>query len=154
MSSTWKSLVKGLERLTNNGLARPFKTVREREEVDMEWVRVAVVTASLVTNHKSTFCSCCKMNKVFTNRWATVHTPVMTVAFNIHPEFCPRDLDRGTYTNSFCYGYETSVRRIRIVCKTGSHNLHSDMNDGETGAFHTQCMKYDMYVCINTYFKP
>ena len=107
------------------------------------------------------------MNKVFTNRWAAVHTPVMTVTFNIHPEFCPRDLDRGTYTNfdkvitDFAKSPGTpsvtvmklQYEEIRIVCKTGSHNLHSDMNDGETGAFHAQCMKYDMHVCINTLFK-
>ena len=46
MPSTWKSLAKGLTRLTLlNGLTRPFKTVRKREEVDMQWVRVAVAVA-------------------------------------------------------------------------------------------------------------
>ncbi len=29
---------------------------------------------------------------------------------------------------------------MRITDKTGSHNLHGDMNDREPGAFHTQCM--------------
>ncbi len=42
---------------------------------------------------------------------------------------------------------------MRIVCKTGSHNLHSDMNDREPGFFHTQCMKSDIHVWINTFFK-
>ena len=26
---------------------------------------------------------------------------------------------------------------MRIVCKTGTHNLHGDMNDRDPGAFHT-----------------
>ncbi len=44
--------------------------------------------------------------------------------------------------------------KMRIACKAGSHNLHSDMNDREPGAFHTQCVKSDMHVWINTFFKP
>ena len=34
---------------------------------------------------------------------------------------------------------------MRIACKTGSHNPHGDMNDRESGAFHTQCMSYDIH---------
>jgi hypothetical protein len=43
---------------------------------------------------------------------------------------------------------------FRIVCKTGSHKIHSDMNDREPGAFHEQYMKTDMHVWIKTFFKP
>ncbi len=43
---------------------------------------------------------------------------------------------------------------MRIACKAGSHNLHSDMNDREQGAFHTDCMKSDMHVWIKKFFKP
>ena len=43
---------------------------------------------------------------------------------------------------------------MRIACKTGSHNLHGDMNDREPGAFHAQCMSCDMHVWIKTFFKP
>jgi hypothetical protein len=32
---------------------------------------------------------------------------------------------------------------MRITCQAGSHNLHSDMNDREPGAFHTDCMMYE-----------
>jgi hypothetical protein len=39
------------------------------------------------------------MYKVFTNRSASVHTPVMTVTFKFHPEFCRRDTDMGTDTD-------------------------------------------------------
>ena len=35
------------------------------------------------------------MQKVFTNRWSVVHTPVMTTDFKCHPEFCRRDTDKG-----------------------------------------------------------
>jgi hypothetical protein len=31
---------------SNNGLTRPFKTVRKREEVDIQWVRDAVTVVS------------------------------------------------------------------------------------------------------------
>ena len=34
-----------VKRSSNNGLTRPFKTVRKREEVNMEWVRVSVSSA-------------------------------------------------------------------------------------------------------------
>ncbi len=43
---------------------------------------------------------------------------------------------------------------FRIADKTGSHNLHSDMNDREPGTFHEKCMNIDMYVWIKTFFKP
>ena len=33
---------------------------------------------------------------------------------------------------------------MRIVCKNFTHNLHSDMNDCESGAFHTEYMSSDM----------
>ena len=38
--------------------------------------------------------------------------------------------------------------------RTGSHNLHGDMNDREPGAFHAECMKCDVHVWIKTIFKP
>ena len=108
------------------------------------------------------------MHKVFANRWTDFHVPVMTVVFKIHPEFCRRDKDKGTDTDFdkvitdlpkspgapsgtvIKFQYE----EMRIVWKTGSHNLHTDMNDREPGDFHTQSMKSDMYVWINTFFKP
>ena len=42
---------------------------------------------------------------------------------------------------------------FRITSKTGSHNLHCDLNDREPGAFHTQCMPTDMHVWIKTFSK-
>ena len=39
------------------------------------------------------------MLKVFANRWASFHTPVMTTVFNLHPDFCRRDTDKGTDTD-------------------------------------------------------
>ncbi len=40
---------------------------------------------------------------------------------------------------------------FRIACKTGRHNLHSDMNDREPGVFHKKCMKIDIHVWIKTF---
>ncbi len=83
----------------------------------------------------------------------------MTVVFKHHPEFCRRDTFKGVHTDFdkvitdlaqepgapsstvMKFQYE----HMRIAFKTGSHNLHSDMNDREPGAFHTQCMKSDMW---------
>ena len=90
------------------------------------------------------------MHKVFTNRWAAFHAPVMTVAFKLHPEFCQRDTDKGTDTDfdkvitdlAKAPGappatlMKLQYEEMRISCKAGSHNLHSDMNDREPGAFH------------------
>ena len=39
--------------------------------------------------------SCSQMYQVFTNRWTGYHTPIMTVVFKPHPEFCRRDTDKG-----------------------------------------------------------
>ena len=35
---------------------------------------------------------------------------------------------------------------FRITCKTGNHNLHSDMNDRDPGFFHSQFMSTDTHV--------
>jgi hypothetical protein len=43
---------------------------------------------------------------------------------------------------------------MRIACKAGSHNFHSDMNDREPGVFHVDCMKSDIHVWIKTFFNP
>jgi hypothetical protein len=43
--------------------------------------------------------SCSQMHQVFTNRCVVFHTPIMTVVFNLHPEFCRRDTDKGTDTD-------------------------------------------------------
>ena len=110
------------------------------------------------------------MNKVFANRWTVFHTPVMTVDFNLHPEFCRRDTDKGTDTDfdkvitdlaktpgapsATVMKFQYEEMRIVSKQKTGNHNLHSDMNDREPGAFHAQCMKSDMHVWISTFFKP
>ena len=108
------------------------------------------------------------MHKVFGNRWAGFHTPVMTESLKFHPEFCRRDTDKGTDTDfdkvitdlaKTPGGPSVTVMKVqyeemRISCKTGRHNLHSDMNDREPGTFHTQCMKSDIHVWINTFFKP
>ena len=40
-------------RPSNNGLTSPFKTVRKREEVDIQWARAAVVAALHVQCMKS-----------------------------------------------------------------------------------------------------
>jgi hypothetical protein len=55
-------------------------SVRKREKVVMQWTRTAVVAVSLVRRFQvmSTFCSCCQMHKVFTNRWTSVHTRSVT----------------------------------------------------------------------------
>ena len=108
------------------------------------------------------------MHKVFTNKWTAFHIPVMTVAFKLHPEFCRRDTDKRTDTDfdklitdlakepgvPSTTVLNLQCEEMRIPCKTGSHNLHSDMNDCETGAFRAQCMKSDMHVWINTFFNP
>ena len=39
------------------------------------------------------------MYKVFVNRWEVFHTPIMTVVFKLHPEFCRRVTDKGTDTD-------------------------------------------------------
>jgi hypothetical protein len=74
-----------------------------------------------------------QMQKVFTNRWSVFNTPVTTVTFTLHPEFCRRD--------------KLQYEEMRIVCQSGSQNLHSDMNDQEPGAFHTDCMVSDNGKC-------
>ena len=71
----------------------------------------------------------------------------MTTVFKLHPEFSRRDTDEGTDKD-----FEKVIKDI--ACKTGSHNLHSDMNDRETGVFHVQCMSCDIHVWIKTFFKP
>jgi hypothetical protein len=108
------------------------------------------------------------MHKVFTNRWAAFHAPVMTVAFKLHPEFCRRDTDKGTDVDfdkvitdldkgpgappdTFM---KIQYEEMRIVCQAGSHNLHSDMKDREPGAFHADYMKSDIHVWIKKFFKP
>ena len=92
----------------------------------------------------------------------------MTVTFNLHPEFCRRDTDEGTDKDfekvikdlAKAPGSPSATKmklqyeEMRIACKTGSHNLHSDMNDREPGAFHAQCMSCDIHVWIKTFFKP
>ncbi len=99
------------------------------------------------------------------NRWVAFHVPVMTVVFKLHPEFCHRDTDEETDKDfdkviqdlAKSSGAPSATRmklqyeEMRIVCKTGSHKLHGDMNDRESGAFHTQC---DIHVWIKTFFKP
>ena len=93
----------------------------------------------------------------------------MTVTFKFHPEFCRRDTDEGADKDfekvikdlAKASGTLSATKmklqyqemRTRIACKTGSHNLHSDMNDRESGAFHTQCMSCDIHVWIKTFFK-
>jgi hypothetical protein len=107
------------------------------------------------------------MHKVFTNRCAALHTAVTTVTFKFHPEFCRRDTDKGTDSDfdkvitDLAKGLgappvtlmKFQFKEMRIVCQTGSHNLHSDMNDREPGAFHGDYMKSDMHVWIKTFFK-
>jgi hypothetical protein len=107
------------------------------------------------------------MHKVFTNRWAVFHAPVTTVNFNLHPEFRRHDTDKGTdvdldkvitYLDRDSGAPPATLMKfqyeeMRIVCQAGSHNLHSDMNDREPGAFHGDYMKSDMHVWIKTFFK-
>ena len=92
----------------------------------------------------------------------------MTVDFNLHPEFYRRDTDEGDDKDfekvikdlAKAPGAPSDTKmklqyeEMKIVLKTGSHNLHSDMNDREPGAFHTQCMSCDIHVWIKTFFKP
>ena len=80
----------------------------------------------------------------------TFHTPEMTVAFKLHPEFCRRDTDEGADKDfekvimdlakasgtSSVTKMKLQYEEMRIDRKSGSHNLHSDMNDRESGAFH------------------
>ena len=83
------------------------------------------------------------MHKVFVNRWEVLHTPIMTLDFKLHPEFCRRDKDKGTDTDfdkvitdlvktpgdPSSTLMKLQYEEFRIVDKTGRHNLHSDMND-------------------------
>jgi hypothetical protein len=92
----------------------------------------------------------------------------MTVVFNLQSEFCRRDTEKGTDTDfdkvitdlvktpgaPSSPIMKTQYEEIRITCKAGNHNLHSDMNDREPGTFHEKCMNIDMYVWIKTFFKP
>ena len=108
------------------------------------------------------------MHKVFTNRWAAFHAPVMTAAFKLHPEFCRRDTDKGADADfdkvitdlAKAPGappatlMKLQYEEMRIACKAGTHNLHSDMNDRDPGGFHTQCMSCDIHVWIKIFFKP
>jgi hypothetical protein len=102
------------------------------------------------------------------HRWSAFHAPVTTTDFKLHPEFCRRDTDKGADTD-FDKVITDRVKapgspptmlmklqyeEMRIACQAGSHNLHSDMNDREPGAFHTDCMKSDMHVWIKTFFNP
>ncbi len=78
----------------------------------------------------------------------------MTVAFKLHPEFCQRDTDKGTdvdfdkvitdlaKTPGAPSGtvMKLQYEEFRISCKTGSYNLHSDLNDRDPGLFtHSAC---------------
>jgi hypothetical protein len=86
----------------------------------------------------------------------------MTTDFKCHPEFCRRDTDKGVDTDfdkvitdlpkspglPSATVMKLKYEKMRIAWKSGSHNLHSDMNDREEGTFHTQCMKSDMHVWI------
>ena len=92
----------------------------------------------------------------------------MTAVFKLHPEFCRHDTDEGTNKDfdkeikdlAKAPGAPSATKmklqdeEMRIACKTGSHNLHGDMNDCEPGAFHAECMKCDMHVWIKPFFKP
>jgi hypothetical protein len=49
---------------------------------------------------------------------------------------------------------DTPYEEFRIACMSGSHKLHSDMNDREPGAFHEKCMKIDIHVWIKAFLKP
>jgi hypothetical protein len=97
----------------------------------------------------------------------TVLMTAETVVFKLHPEFCRRDTDKRTDTDfekvitdlAKAPGTPSTFMKLqyeefRITCKSGSHNLHSDMNDREPGAFHEHYMKSDMNVWIKTFFKP
>ena len=67
----------------------------------------------------------------------------MTVVFKLHPEFCRRDTDNRTDTDfdkvvtdlakapgtPSATVMKIQYEEMRIVCKAGTHNLHSDMND-------------------------
>ena len=78
----------------------------------------------------------------------------MTLTFKLHSEFCQGDTDKGTdkdfdkvikdLPKETGTTSETKMKlqyeEMRISSKTGSHNLHGDMNDRDPGAFHTQCM--------------
>jgi hypothetical protein len=78
-----------------------------------------------------------------------VHAAVMTEVF----KFRQCDTDKGTDTDfdkvitvtdlvkapgaPSATIMKTQYEEIRITCKAGSHNFHSDMNDHEPGSFHT-----------------
>jgi hypothetical protein len=96
----------------------------------------------------------------FHNRWSVFHVPVMTVTFKFHPEFYRRDTDKGDDTDFDkvitdlaktpgvppARFMKLQYEEMRIIWKSGSHNLHSDMNDQEPGDFHVDCMKSDIHV--------
>jgi hypothetical protein len=108
--------------------------------------------------------SCLQVYQVFANRWASFHTPVMTVVFKLHPEFCRLDTEKGSVTDfdgscqitwgSFCSLMKLQYEEFRIACTTGSRNLHSDMKDREPGSFHERYIQSDVHVWIKTFIKP
>ena len=75
----------------------------------------------------------------------------MTVDFKLHPEFYRRDTDERvdkdfdkvikdlpiSSGSPFATKMKLQYEEMRITVKTGSHNLHGDMNDRESGVFHT-----------------
>jgi hypothetical protein len=89
------------------------------------------------------------MHQVFTNRWADFHIPIMIVTFKFHPEFYRLDTDKGDDTDfdkvitdlDKAPGsppgtiMKLQYEEMRIAFKACSHNLHSDMNERETGGF-------------------
>ncbi len=82
------------------------------------------------------FLSCSQIHKVFVNRWEVLHTPIMTLDFKLHPEFCRRDTDKGVDTDfdkvitdlaKVPGTPSVTLMRLqyvefRIDCKTGRHN--------------------------------
>jgi hypothetical protein len=67
--------------------------------------------------------------------------------FNLHPEFCRRDTDKGADADfdkfitdlakapgaPFATIMKLQYEEFRIVCTVGNHILHSDMKDREPG---------------------
>ena len=136
-------------RTSNNGLTRPFKTVRKREEVDMTWVRADVASA---------------LPMIFFDN-AKVHKAVLMTAecgknyIDDKNMGKMRAMTQDLTTSVFNDGWTTVKHNPIVNIFMGVRSLYTlgdsiDMNDREPGAFHAQCMKSDMHVWISTFFKP
>jgi hypothetical protein len=131
--------------------------VRKREEVELKWAKFVVsvgLPMSFFDNpdvHKTVLMTECGQSYIRTKPGG-VKEPTLSHHTIFTTKLIPK-LDKLVDDKNMGKMRQMTSDQSRIVCKVGSHNLHSDMNDREPGAFHTDYMKSDMHVWIKTFFK-